>query len=305
MFTRKKPKEEIDFIFPYVDCNDPEWRALYNSEIDKRNDDDKLSKSLATGDERFRSNGLLKYVFRSIDKYLPWINKVHMIVQSDSQVPEWINRDKVSIVYHEDFIPKEYLPTFNSCTIEMFLYRIEELSDKFIYGNDDVFINYNFKKSDFFINDKLVYGVKARRIHTNWIWDMTLRLNNQKLLNMPTTIIYDVQHTILPHTKTLIERVHNIYRNKIKNSISPFRLAKNYSQWLFSLYYYKYGKTQNRPHAYIKGHISEKCYNKLLNKWRSYKSICLNDSVKTTYETTKKFINLFEQHFPEKSKYEL
>ena len=40
----------------------------------------------------------------------------------------------------EEFIPKEYLPTFNSNVIEMNLHRIENLSEKFILFNDDLFI---------------------------------------------------------------------------------------------------------------------------------------------------------------------
>ena len=297
----------IDVVFPYVDCNDPNWQALYNEAVTNRKNDDKLPKSIATGEERFRSNGLLKYVFRSIGKYLPWVNKVHMIVQSDSQVPEWINREKVNIVYHEDFIPKEYLPTFNSGTIEMFLHNIKDLSENFLYSNDDVFINDFFKPTDFFMNDKPMFKVKIRKIHPNWIWDMTLRLNDQKLLGLTDKFIYDVQHTILPYKKSVVNKIFEIYKTEIHNSISQFRLSKNYNHWIFALYCYKNDLMINKGHKYLKTSTCERIYNKikLRDNWNKYKTLCLNDSADTTNELMEKYINLFALHFPNKSKYEL
>ena len=48
---------------------------------------------------------------------------------------------------------KEYsdnLPTFNSVSIETFLWRISELSDRFLYFNDDVFLTAPLHPSDLF-----------------------------------------------------------------------------------------------------------------------------------------------------------
>ena len=123
---------KIDLIFPYVDNNDPEWQKLYNENVVKHTSDEgKEWYANSVGAIRFSQNDMLKYLFRGIEKYAPWVNRVHMIVQSDSQIPDWINRDEVNIIYHKDFIPEEYLPTFNSCTIEMFLHNIKDLSEHY------------------------------------------------------------------------------------------------------------------------------------------------------------------------------
>ena len=50
--------------------------------------------------------------------------------------------------------PEEYLPTFNSHTIEMNLHRIKGLSEQFVYFNDDMFINKPMKPRDFFVHGK-------------------------------------------------------------------------------------------------------------------------------------------------------
>ena len=71
---------------------------------------------------------------------MPWINKVHIILSQDSQVPLWLNTETVNVIYHKDYIPKEFLPTYNSHTIESYLGNIKGLSEHFIYGNDDVYL---------------------------------------------------------------------------------------------------------------------------------------------------------------------
>ena len=50
----------------------------------------------------------------------------------------WVdgNDPKMHIVRHEEFIPKQYLPTFSSHTIELNIHRIEGLAEYFVYFND-------------------------------------------------------------------------------------------------------------------------------------------------------------------------
>ena len=56
-------------------------------------------------------------------------------------IPQFLktNHSKIRILRHEDYIPKQYLPTFNSNTIEMNYHRIRDLSENFIIFNDDTF----------------------------------------------------------------------------------------------------------------------------------------------------------------------
>ncbi|ROY76032.1 stealth family protein [Enterococcus faecium] len=142
--------EAIDFVILWVDGNDPDWQK-------KRK---KYDKTTEIDEVRYRDYGTLKYLFRSIETYCPWVNRIHLI--TDHQIPEWLNIDhpKVNLVFHDDFIPQEYLPTFNSNVIELNLFRLDELSEKFILFNDDMFINNNIEPEDFFRGqDILDYGV--------------------------------------------------------------------------------------------------------------------------------------------------
>lgn len=125
--------EKIDFVVTWLDSNDPNWQKQYE-----------YYKSNVKGDKskaRFREMNIFQYWFRAVEKYAPWVNKVFLV--TNGKFPDWINKDnpKLVLVKHEDYIPKEYLPTFNSCTIELNLFRIKGLSEHFVYFNDDVLIN--------------------------------------------------------------------------------------------------------------------------------------------------------------------
>ena len=116
----------IDFVILWVDGNDPKWqseKATYDSNIN----DDSNSAS------RYRDWGLLPYWFRGVEKFTPWVNKIHFVTWG--HVPEFLNLNnpKLNIVNHKDFIPEEYLPTFSSHAIELNIHRIPGLSEKFIY----------------------------------------------------------------------------------------------------------------------------------------------------------------------------
>lgn len=135
--------EKIDFVVPWVDSNDPEWIASYNHYRPEKP---------ITDNARFRDWGIFKYWFRSVEKYAPWVNKVFLI--TNGKFPDWINPDceKLVLVKHSDYIPEKYLPTFNSKTIELNLGKLKELSEHFVYFNDDLFINAPTTPQYFFKN---------------------------------------------------------------------------------------------------------------------------------------------------------
>ena len=135
-------EDKIDFVVTWVDGNDIEWQKERNKYAGKDPED--------LADYRFRDWDLLRYWFRGVEKFAPWVSKVYFV--TNGQKPDWlnVNCEKLVWVKHEDYIPQEYLPTFNSHTIEHNLHRIKELSDKFVYFCDDMFIINEMKKNDFY-----------------------------------------------------------------------------------------------------------------------------------------------------------
>ena len=127
-------EEKIDFIITWVDGDDPKWRKEYDYFSSKEGG------SVNADACRFRDWGTLKYWFRGVEKFAPWVNKIYFVTYG--HLPEWLNigNPKLVVVKHEDFIPHEYLPTFNSNVIEFFFHKIKGLSEHFVYFNDDVFL---------------------------------------------------------------------------------------------------------------------------------------------------------------------
>lgn len=139
---------DIDVVIPWVDPSDKEWQASKNKFLKDLNND-----KVDNSENRFRDWDNFKYVFRGIDKFMPWVHKIYLI--TCGQVPDWMNKEadgRLVIVNHSDYIPKEYLPTFSSHPIELNLHRIKELSEHFIYLNDDFFVINETSPEDFFVD---------------------------------------------------------------------------------------------------------------------------------------------------------
>lgn len=134
----------IDLVLPWVDGNDDAWKNEFLKHANV-NDFEPI---------RYESWDNLQFIFRGIEKNMPWVNRVFFITWG--HVPAWLNTDypKLKIVKHEDYIPKKYLPTFNSNTIEMNYWRIKELNENFILFNDDIFPMKYIPQEYYFIDGK-------------------------------------------------------------------------------------------------------------------------------------------------------
>ena len=135
----------IDIVLPWVDEKELTWQ---NSK--KRFDE---GKGLEASNLRFQCWDNLHLWFRAIETCMPWVNKIFLITCGHTPAFLDLNNPKVRLVTHDEYIPKEYLPTFNSNTIEMNIHRIEDLSENFILFSDDVFPLRSIHEEYFFKDD--------------------------------------------------------------------------------------------------------------------------------------------------------
>lgn len=124
--------EPIDLVYTWVNGSDEQFRA-------------NIARFSPVVDEsRYNDKDELKYSLRSVQKYASWIR--HIYIVTNGQIPHWLNlqNPRISIVSHDEICPpelcSEILPTFSSFAIETLLHRIPNLSQRFIYLNDDVFL---------------------------------------------------------------------------------------------------------------------------------------------------------------------
>lgn len=293
----------IDYVFPFVDGTDPVWQKAYL----------KAKGAAATDKEvnavnRYRPNDYLKYLFRGIEKNLPWINKIHLIVANESQIPNWIDKDKIHIVLHEDIIPAKLLPTFNSSTIEMFYNNIVGLSDRFIYGNDDMFVLNPCDETDFFNgNIPQIKMLKVFNTATNEVWRVTFQnsyklATNQKQLD---GFYMAPEHTIAPYTKDILCKFSIKHQNEIVNSCTTFRAFNNLNIYMYADYAWANNLTE--PSSVTFKYISNTTGTSDIKKaFNDVDTVCINDTDITQNANTIAFItSLFEHKFNKKSIYEL
>ena len=296
----------IDLIITYVNFSDQNWVRDFI----------RTTKSHNPSAVRYRSWGTLKYLLRGVAKYMPFVRDVILVVSRKSQVPNWINSENVRIVYHKDFIPEQFLPTFNSCTIESFFWNIPGLADRVIYFNDDMFPINPLHESDFFtgniphIKFTEPEGYSQRNIFRSQCRSsMDLITNALKLPKFETGKIIKPHHISMAFNRETLETVGELCKNTIPTTITNLRAFKNVNQYIYSYYSYF---TDN----YVPRTVSYK-YCELLDQNMSViteeiingnnSMICINDSDKMKNFARVEYLlqNCFEKKFPIKSKYEL
>lgn len=147
MALNKKINFPIDFVVTWVDDTDVNWQKQ-KYVFRKEEHDDK-------SETRFRDTGLFKYWFRAVEEYTPWVNHIYLV--TNGQVPKFLDlsNQKITLIKHEDIMPKKALPTFNSNAIEFSLNNIPGLSEHFVVFNDDMFVNRKLEPVDFFSSEGL------------------------------------------------------------------------------------------------------------------------------------------------------
>lgn len=154
--------EDIDVVILWVDGEDPEWINIYNKFADV-----KKSKS-----ERFRDWDTIRYVFRGIEKFMPWVRNIHFV--TCGQKPSWMVdlHPKLKFVSHEDIFPDpSVLPVFNASAIEMNLANVPNIADKFIYFNDDTLVLQDTPVNRFFENSLPVDFLIQSMPRRGWLYE--------------------------------------------------------------------------------------------------------------------------------------
>ena len=177
---------QIDAVVTWVDGQDPHHRQKIlqhlNPNFSKQENNPELEKKYIDP-ARFHASGEIDYCIRSLLKYAPWLHKIYIV--TDAQCPKIIDdlrgtsdEKRVCLIDHREIFRgfEEYLPTFNSLSIETVLWRIPGLAENFIYCNDDLFILRDVSEEDFFRGDKIVLRGKWTRQHAYKWWKNFFKL---------------------------------------------------------------------------------------------------------------------------------
>lgn len=152
----------IDAVLTWVNGNDPRLKAERCKYLTSKGED-KLED--IAGPERFVQSNEIRFAVASIIRFAPYVKRIFII--TDGQDPDldgFIERNfpgcrvPVVIVDHRTVFEgyEQYLPVFNSLSIETMMWRIPDLSEEFIYMNDDFFFAGPSSREDLFRDGKAV-----------------------------------------------------------------------------------------------------------------------------------------------------
>lgn len=210
---------------------------------------------------RYRSWGTEHLLIRCVKKFMPWVHNILIILSRDSQVRPWMEEEGVRTVFHKDFIPFKYLPCFNSCTIEMFLPFIPELSEHFIYGNDDMVPLSPLTEEDFFVDGKPCQHLTEKHFTLQPNIFQQKCMNQQNLIGSAfglhfTDKWFRTGHSLAPMVKSLCLEVRERFSKEIEDGITLVRKPTSYNQYIYTLWQYFTGnyvdKAPKRTYTNIK-----------------------------------------------------
>ncbi|KAF9213419.1 Xanthine phosphoribosyltransferase 1 [Podila verticillata] len=152
----------IDTVYTWVNGSDPQLQAVKKQYQDASSffqtppPRGRNSRGRNRGDQtanRFRDMDELKYSIRSLyENGRELGGKIHVLTtdidpqsSGTGQVPSWLDLDaakgNLTLVHHASiFEDSTALPTFNSLAIESQIHHVPNLTDVFMYLNDDVFL---------------------------------------------------------------------------------------------------------------------------------------------------------------------
>lgn len=325
----------IDFVVTWVDDSDVNWRKKKNEYLHELN-----NKGMSSV-KAYRDWGTFKYWFRGIEKYVPWVNKIYLV--TDSQKPSWLdeNNEKLVIVDHRDIISHEYLPVFNSNAIECNIHKIKGLSEHFVVFNDDMYIMNHIKPTDFFSESGLPKGrtsinpivpykngtanfqVNNMEIVTDYFSKKEIITNaklyslKQGLKNLIRTFLYEnskfffgffEDHMPYPILKSTYMKLWDNERTILEQtSSSRFRSMSDTNIWLFKYWQFASGNYEVGSEIGKLFELSnDNSYIWKVMKEKKYKVMCINDGfdIKDEKKVMNEFIVNMEKKFPQSSFFE-
>jgi len=211
----------MDIVYTYVNMNDTNWNTKRQM-MKQLYYDPNINNIDSNTENRFIDNNELLLSIRSVEKFVSWVNKIYIV--TDEHFPEWlnINHEKIIVIDHKNIIPNEFLPTFNSHVIELFLHKIPGLSETFIYLNDDVIFTKNIQYEDFVNNNKISvfldkYYTKKGNPNVNEYAFRSAWKNSNKWLDEYFFVEkrYKMAHAPMIINKTIVNNIWDIMYDKL------------------------------------------------------------------------------------------
>jgi hypothetical protein len=302
---------KVDLIYTWVNGNDPEWRARRAQLADKSQD----KKAVNDGDAAFRylSRNELLFSLRSAATYFTGVGKIYIV--TDRQIPSFLSldSDQVIVVDHREiFKNPSNLPTFNSHAIESQIHRIPNLSDKYLYLNDDFlfgrpvnpflfFDEYN--RSRFFYTRAVTIPEGVPKASDRGVDAAAKNAREQIFKKFGVYITRKFKHTPVPMIKDVVHRMEEDFPDVFQKTAAA-RLRSSTDVCVSGSFYFHYASVIGRAcegdlrYDYLDFHSSN--FASKLRRVTTYDTYCINDGEPSEYTETNEaaFLVAMEKTYP-------
>ncbi|TVR17290.1 MAG: hypothetical protein EA391_05310 [Balneolaceae bacterium] len=267
--------QHIDAVITWVDGNDQQHYEKRRKIVDENKEIKESVLPTGKDNTRFVDNGELKYCLQSIRKFAPWIRTIHLV--TDNQRPDFLTEqyqkeNGIEFLNHQDiFSSYEWaLPTFNSRTIETALWRIPDLSNHFIYFNDDFILTSSVKPEHFFPDGKVLLRGKWNTIKN--YGSVRLKINDiisilsKKILGITRSmhLLQQIKSAQLAGFRNKYYRSPHVPHPIIKSSLAKF-FSKNQESFQTNIQY-KFRNVEQFSAIFLAHHIEISKGNTVLKK---------------------------------------
>ena len=144
--------EPVDLVYTWCDSADEKWNAKRRMAAEAVGLPVDAEANLAC---RYAANDELRFSLRSAELNVPWVRRVFLVIDDDISPPRWLRLDnpRLQIVRLGEIMPCPAKPCFCSDSIEHRLAFIPDLSERFMYSNDDCMFGRPLAPSFFFARD--------------------------------------------------------------------------------------------------------------------------------------------------------
>ena len=319
----------VDLVYLWCNLEDPPFRSRRDAYIAEHGG--VASDRDGVEAVRFRQHDELKYALRGAAKHLPWLNRIFIVMSDEQTPPSWLDvaHGKICIVRHSEFVPPEFLPTWNSVVPEFFLCRIPELSERFLYSNDDWMIVRDLAL-DFFFSRKGFPIVRYRGVYpTNGggPYTRSLMAANRLILDRmgvkTAAFGHFPHHNVEPYLKSDCAAFLNRFMDDLRPTLSSrFRSEGQVEHTVLSLYALALRHAVYRQRATrgantlskflprwcyrVDSHFAELGRDDFEESFRRLRPslFCLNDKADATESDYRKMATFYGHLFPEKAAWE-
>lgn len=302
---------ELDVVLPYVDSSDPEWQDLF---LRTRNKSFRTETAknlfLKLFSNRYASYGMFRYWWRGYEKFGP-PGSVHLLLQSESQIPKWLDRDnpRIKIHFHSEFMPEDALPSYNSSCIELCFLRkyAQSLTTFFLMMNDDFYFNAPCAFEDFVEGDRpLTWAeVRSSRFLPSCLF-RSIVCNNFDLVSKVAgkrCPHYTHNHLAVCYKRDAIVPALDAFWPTIEKTLTRFRDASNYNHWILRYWQDFTGISKSSDRFPHKGYIEmPDATDAKVAAMKELKVVCFNDTNGKFSPAVRSYL---ETHFPGRSSFEL